>query len=131
MLRVKFHHFEAENAQRRLVAKAYAQHITHQLVTVPVIFAEMQQVWHQYVIRVAGGQRDAMREYLAGRGVGTDIHYAVPPHLQPCYAGLCSTPLPLAEQLADEVMSLPIAHPITEDAAREIAAIINAFEPRQ
>lgn len=131
MLNVKLRHLEAENTRRHAIALAYDAAIDHPLVTPPRIFADMRQVWHQYVIRVAGGQRDAMREYLAGRGVGTDIHYAVPPHLQPCYAGLCSTPLPLAEQLADEVVSLPIAHPITEDAAREIAAIINAFEPRQ
>lgn len=129
MLRVKLHHFEAENAQRRLVAKAYAQHITHQLVTVPVIFDEMQQVWHQYVVRVAHGQRDALRNYLQQQGIGTDIHYATPPHRQPCYNHLEHGALPVTEQLADEIVSLPIAAPITVDDAREIAHVINDFNP--
>lgn len=125
MLRVKLHHFQQENAVRREVAATYAECITHRLVVTPTIFGGMEQVWHQFVIRVTGGQRDAMRAYLKEQGIGTDIHYATPPHLQPCYRDLTHGPLPITEQLADEIVSLPIAAPITPAAAQEIAVIIN------
>lgn len=127
MLRVKLRHFEQENAVRREVAATYANSITHPLVVTPTIFNSMQQVWHQYVIRVTDGKRDAMRAYLQEQGVGTDIHYATPPHLQPCYRNLPHAPLPLTEQLAGEIVSLPIAAPINPASAREIADIINHF----
>lgn len=82
-------------------------------------------VWHQYVVRVTGGLRDRMRDELAARGVGTDIHYAVPPHRQPCYATLSHKPLPVTEQLAGEIMSLPIATGTSVADAAEIGRIIN------
>ena len=85
----------------------------------------MKQIWHQYVVRVEN--RDAFRDYLDANGVGTDIHYAVPPHKQPCYRDLQHVPLPVTEQLASEVVSLPIAHPITPDDVRTIADIINRY----
>ena len=127
MLRVKLRHFQTENAVRREVAATYANCLKHPLVMAPTIFETMQQVWHQYVIRVTGGQRDAMRAYLLEQGIGTDIHYAIPPHLQPCYSDLPHGPLPVTEQLAGEIVSLPIAAPITPTSAREIAAVINRF----
>ena len=71
--------------------------------------------------------RDAFRAHLADNGIGTDIHYATPPHKQPCYSDLQHMPLPMTERLADEVVSLPIAHPITDDDARAIAEVINRF----
>ncbi len=127
MLRVKLLHFQDENKQRRQVAATYAQCINHRLVTAPTIFDGMEQVWHQYVVRVGDGRRDAFRAYMQERGVGTDIHYATPPHLQPCYKHLEHGPLPVTERLADEIVSLPIAAPITPDDARVIARVINSF----
>ncbi|MDY5261127.1 MAG: DegT/DnrJ/EryC1/StrS family aminotransferase, partial [Sodaliphilus sp.] len=103
----------------------YNQHICNPLVTVPHIFHDMVQVWHQYVVRVE--KRDQFREYLADKGVQTDIHYATPPHLQPCYYELRDSKLPVTEKLANEVVSLPIAHPITVEDAVEISKIINNF----
>ncbi len=126
MLRVKLRHLEEENARRDAIAKAYNEAITNPNVVVPVRFEGTTQVWHQYVIRVKAG-RDAFRKALEQRGVMTDIHYETPPHLQPCYETLEHGPLPMTEQLAGEVVSLPIAHPITVDDAREIASIINAI----
>lgn len=126
MLRVKLRHLEEENARRDAIAKAYNEAITNPNVVVPVRFEGTTQVWHQYVIRVKEG-RDAFRKALEQRGVMTDIHYETPPHQQPCYEALEHGPLPMTEQLAGEVVSLPIAHPITVDDAREIASIINAI----
>ncbi len=129
MLRVKIKHLETETTRRQLIATTYDEHISNPVVTRPLINNNRGQVWHQYVIRVRCGARDRLREYLAGAGVGTDIHYAVPPHRQPCYAGAFNNiSLPLTEQLASEVVSLPIAAPLTVTQATEIADLINRFD---
>ena len=125
MLRVKLRYLDEDNATRATVARTYQECITNPRVKTPVIFEGMRQTWHQYVVLVK--QRDAFRTFLAEHGVGTDIHYAVPVHLQPCYSDLPHAPLPVTERLADEVVSLPIAHPITPDDARAIAEVINRF----
>ena len=128
MLRVKLRHLDEDNTTRAAVARTYQQCITNPHVKTPVIFEGMRQTWHQYVVCVK--ERDAFRKYLADNGVGTDIHYATPPHWQPCYSELPHMALPVTERLANEVVSLPIAHPITPDDARFIADIINRFDPR-
>ena len=125
MLRVKLRHLEAETRRRQAIAQAYDTHITHPLVTRPAIFEGMEQVWHQYVIRCP--ERDALRSYLESRGVMTDIHYATPPHLQPCYKAFKSYRLPVTTAIARQAVSLPIAHPVTVADAIEIAGIINEF----
>ncbi len=125
MLRVKLRYLDRENSTRAAVARAYNDSISHPRIITPLINDDTKQTWHQYVIRVE--DRDAFMAYLSSNGVGTDIHYATPPHMQPCYQDLDHAPLPVAERLAAEVVSLPIAHPITPDDARDIAAIINRF----
>ncbi|MBQ7690926.1 MAG: DegT/DnrJ/EryC1/StrS family aminotransferase [Muribaculaceae bacterium] len=125
MLRVKRRHLEAENERRHHLALAYREAITNPRVITPTIFEGTRQVWHQYVVRVA--ERDRFRQFLADRGVGTDIHYATPPHRQPCYRTLADRPLPITEQLADEVVSLPIAQPISMADVALISEIINEF----
>ncbi len=125
MLRVKLRSLDQDNIIRDKVARTYNECITNPRVKTPVIFDGMRQTWHQYVVRVE--QRDDFRRFLTDNGVGTDIHYATPPHKQPCYSDLPHAPLPVTERHADEVVSLPIAHPITPDDARVIAEIINRF----
>lgn len=125
MLRVKLRHLEESNTMRAAVARTYSECITNPQVTVPAINPGQKQIWHQYVVRC--DTRDALRNYLANQGVGTDIHYATPPHRQPCYIDLPHAPLPVADRLADTALSLPIAHPITPDDARAIADIINRY----
>lgn len=126
MLRVKLRHLDEENARRDAIAQVYNDAITSQRIITPGRFEGMKQVWHQYVIRVKDG-RDEFRAELEKRGVITDIHYATPPHMQPCYSDLQHDNLPVTELLAGQVVSLPIAYPITVDDAREIASIINAI----
>ena len=125
MLRVKLRHLDEENDARNAVAAAYIDSISHPGVKVPATFEGMRQIWHQFVIRVE--DRERFRSYLLDHGVGTDVHYATPAHKQPCYANLPHSPLPVTERLASEVVSLPIAHPITPDDARAIAAVINRY----
>lgn len=128
MLSVKLPDTRSANARRFERAVAYNNVISHPLVVKPLISPQVtDSVWHQYVIRVTGGRRDEMRRYLAAEGVGTDIHYPVPSHLQPCFATLDHGPLPVAEQLASEVLSLPVSDCTSVADAAAIARIINRF----
>jgi len=125
MLRVKLRHLQEENDVRAEVARTYNACISNPRVKTPTIFDGMKQIWHQYVVCV--DDREAFRAYLTDNGVGSDVHYATPPHMQPCYQTLKHGPVPITEAIAAEVVSLPIAPPITPDDAREIAEIINRF----
>lgn len=126
MLRVKLRYLNVENMRRTLAVEAYNKYITNPLVRKPDIFDDMLQIWHQYVIRVK--KRDSMRAYLEKNGVMTDIHYATPPHRQPCYRRFQSYRLPVTNEIANQAISLPIGHPITANDAQEIAQIINGFK---
>lgn len=125
MLRVKLKYLEKDNQSRHEVARNYNRCINNPKVKTPAIFEGWGQIWHQYVVRVE--KREAFRTFLAENGVGSDIHYETPPHLQPCYRDLAHASLPVTELLAKEVVSLPIAHPITADDARIISDIINQY----
>lgn len=127
MLRVKLRHLNDEVKRRQAIAQVYNNNIKHTQVITPTIWHEAEQVWHQYVLRVKN--RDEFIKHLTNNHIGCDIHYATPPHLQPCYSMLKTEQLPITEQLAQEVVSLPIAHPITTDDAKHIANIINNWQP--
>lgn len=115
--------------RRRKAAGLYEKEITNPEVIRPAIMSDgSRQVWHQYVVRHP--RRDDLRKYLAENGVATEIHYPVPCHLQPCYkdnpAVSCPGPLPVAERLASEVLSLPIADVSRSDITL-VADLINKF----
>ncbi len=126
-LRVKLHHLQEEIDRRNHIAALYAKEIKNDFVTLPQIFPNMVQVWHQYVICVSPEIRDRLRVYLDENGVKTDIHYPVPPYLQPCYAEEYGPKEnTVASVLAKSCISLPIANVTDEDAVK-IASLINDF----
>ena len=83
-------------------------------------------VWHLYVVRHA--KRDTLQKNLADRGVGTLIHYPVPPHLSGAYAedGFKPGMFPIAEELAQTVLSLPMGPHLRSEQARAVVAETNA-----
>ena len=126
-LRIKLEDLDEETERRREVAGIYNDTIINPIVCVPKIFPDRRQVWHQYVIRTP--HRDRLKDYLESNGIQTDIHYAVPPHMQPCFDGSLDDPrLKEAEELADSILSLPIAN-LTPADARPIASLINLYQP--
>lgn len=84
-------------------------------------------VYHQYIIRTK--KRDALQEFLSKNGIGTLIHYPVPPHMQKAYAHLniSKGSLPIAEELSETMLSIPIYPGITEANLQEVADTIKAF----
>ncbi|MDE6371650.1 MAG: DegT/DnrJ/EryC1/StrS family aminotransferase [Duncaniella sp.] len=128
LLNVKLKHIDQENADRFARAVTYSRNIVHPDVITPIMSdAVTDNVWHQYVIRVINGNRDRMQAELLARGVGTDIHYPLPAHLQPCYSALKHAPLPITEMLSTEILSLPIGTGTSVKDAAEISEIINSI----
>lgn len=124
VLRVKLKHLDNWNDRRRAVAAAYAEGLQTTGLVLPHVPDWAEPVWHLYVVRAP--DRDGLQKRLTVAGVGTLIHYPIPPHMQTAYADLGITPdaLPLARQLAGEVLSLPIGpHLSAADADRVIAAV--------
>lgn len=129
MLRVKLRHLDTETAHRQAVAATYSENISNPLVTLPKIFQDMVQVWHQYVILLPPELRDSMREWLAVNNIATDVHYPAPPYLQPCYASYYRpSDITPSIMLSRRCISLPIANLDIFDAG-SVAQIINRFNP--
>lgn len=128
VLRVKLPHLPAWSAMRRRNAERYRRlfidaGVTDR-ITLPTWSADREPIFNQYVIRVA--RRDEVRARLEAAGVGTEIYYPVPFHLQECFAPLGHRrgDFPAAEAAADEVLALPIYGELTEDQQRHVVQAI-------
>ena len=130
LLRVKLTHLEEFNAERRRLAARYDAELTNPCLHKPRVRPGADSSWHQYVVHLPGC-RDAMADWLRGQGIGTIIHYPIPPHLSQAYAGLGHRrgDFPIAERYADEVLSLPLYNGMTEAEQSEVIRAINAFVP--
>lgn len=127
VLRVKLGVLDDWTERRRAVATAYAEGLRDTGLILPHVPHWAEPVWHLYVVRSPA--RDALQAWLTEAGIGTLIHYPIPPHMQAAYAGLgiASDALPLARDMAGEVLSLPIGpHLAMEDAEQVIAAVRGA-----
>lgn len=124
VLRVKLRHLDRWNRRRTEIADRYLAALRGTGLSLPLVAADVEPVWHLFVVRHA--RRDALREELARRGVETHVHYPVPPHLQGAYSalGLPAGSLPTTERLHREVLSLPIGpHLGDDDVARVVEAV--------
>jgi dTDP-4-amino-4,6-dideoxygalactose transaminase len=123
-LRVKLRHLDDWNERRRSVAARYLERLDGiEGVTLPAAPDWAEPVWHLFVVRHP--RRDALQERLAGAGVDTIIHYPIPPHLTGAYAsGFEGRSLPVAEQLADEVLSLPMGPHLPLDDVNRVAEAV-------
>lgn len=144
VLRVKLRHLDGWNDARRRHAREYDRAFTRAgaaagaapfatsripLRTPAVVPAPALHVYHQYVIRVPGARRDALRAALEARGVGTDVYYPIGLHQQKCFADLAHPPLPETERATREVVALPI-YPELTDAQRDhvVASVVACLE---
>ena len=109
VLRVKLGVLDKWTERRRAVATAYTKGLAESGLILPHVPDWADPAWHLYVVRTS--DRDALQGRLSEAGIGTLIHYPIPPHKQKAYAGLGIAPkaLPTARRLADDVMSLPMS----------------------
>lgn len=123
-LRVKLKVLDAWNARREKIAARYTSALAGTGLVLPTVPEWAEPAWHLYVVQ--SSRRDALQKTLGEAGIGTLIHYPIPPHLQQAYAkaGYVKGQFPLAERLANQVLSLPIG-PQLDDTS--VAAVIAAF----
>jgi dTDP-4-amino-4,6-dideoxygalactose transaminase len=133
VLRIKLPLLDDWTNQRAQNAIRYTEMFNHcelhDAITSPKIDTRGRHVWNQYVIRVADGKRDALREHLRTSGVGTEIYYPVPLHLQKCFDnfGWKMGDLPITEYAAKETLALPIFAELTPAEQATVVGRIAEF----
>ncbi len=130
LLNVKLNYLEALNEDRRRVCNSYLEHIKNPVIQLPKRRKDSETVWHQFVITTP--YRDEFKAYLEEQGIGSIIHYPIPPHLSEAYAYLKigTGSLPITEKLANEVLSLPLFYGMTKAEMDTVIQAINAFVPK-
>ena len=113
VLRVKLAHLDDWNARRKVIAAQYLVGLADCGLVLPQVPAFADPVWHLFVVRHP--RRDELQKRLAERGVGSLIHYPIPPHRQAAYAdaGFAPGDFPLANMQAEQVLSLPMGPHLT------------------
>lgn len=145
VLDVKLRHLDEDTRLRQQIADYYYDHIDNPLITIPKHLPDTENVYHLFPILVkntlpfreekeVGLCRDCLQAYLAENGVGTVIHYPIPPHLQECYKnhpslskGRVGDRL-ITEQIANEELSLPMSPTMTIEQAAEVVRLINEWK---
>lgn len=127
LLSVKLSHMEGLTQERIETGRYYEEGIQNPLLLKPAVRPGCDHVYHQYVIRCK--KRDRLQAYLLENGIQTQIHYPVPPHLAECYQdlGYQKGDFPFTEQLADEVLSLPLYAGITREEQDYVIRFLNQF----
>jgi dTDP-4-amino-4,6-dideoxygalactose transaminase len=122
-LRVKLTVLDDWNARRREIANQYSRLLAGVVdMVLPFVPKYAEPVWHLYVIR--SKQRNTLKAHLEKYGISTVIHYPIPPHKQTCYEEFKAFELPIADVLAEEVLSLPISPAMTDDEVEFVARVI-------
>lgn len=133
LLRVKLPHVERWILARQTAAARYdtlfdEHHLGH-LLERPVVRPHRRHVFNQYVVRVTGGQRDALLQHFRADGIGCEIYYPVPLHLQECFANLGYGPgdFPASEEASHSVLALPLFPEITVEHQRRVVESCATF----
>ena len=127
LLRVRLPHMEELTAQKQAIADRYTRELKNPLFVLPEARENSNCVWHQYVIRCE--ERDRLIAYLDEKGIGTIIHYPIPPHLSEAYQYLGHKEgfLPITERYAQTVLSIPMYNGMTEEEQTYVIDALNAF----
>jgi len=125
LLSIKLAHLDGINSHKRKLAALYHQGLGDDFIK-PVIEEGFFDVYHIYNIRHP--QRDALKTYLAGKGIGTEIHYPVPPHRQKALQGILgNNTFPIADEIHSTTLSLPISTCHSEEDITRVIGVMNLF----
>jgi dTDP-4-amino-4,6-dideoxygalactose transaminase len=131
VLRVKLKHLDAWTEGRRRNARfydaAFAQAAFLNRLSTPRAMPGYRHIFNQYVVRVQN--RDALRDFLAGSGIGTEVYYPVPLHLQKCfeYLGHSTGDFPESERAAQEILALPVYPELNQPQLDHVVASVAKF----
>jgi dTDP-4-amino-4,6-dideoxygalactose transaminase len=129
ILSVKLPHLEKWHEGRRRNAAWYDEALTGLPIALPAVRPYNRTIYNQYTIRVPDGRRDALRQHLTNAGVGTEIYYPVPMHVQECFASLeyKAGDLPRSETAAGQVLSIPIYPELRQEQMQYVVYTMKAF----
>jgi len=128
LLRVRLKHMNELTKEKQDIAARYLKELKNPSIELPKVREDADHIWHQFVIK--SSRRDELIEYLKEREIGTIIHYPVPPHLQEAYKylGFKKGDFPIAEKLADEVLSIPMFNGMTGEEQTRVIEALNRWE---
>ncbi|MGV8148981.1 MAG: DegT/DnrJ/EryC1/StrS family aminotransferase [Alkaliphilus sp.] len=128
LLSVKLSHYNELRREREDIAKAYLKGIKNENIGLPMIRNNSEHVWHLFVIRT--DNRDSLQKYLGEKGIGTQIHYPIPPHLSKAYnhLGYKLNDFPITEKYASTCLSLPLFEGMTEEEIKHVIETVNEFK---
>lgn len=125
VLDVKLKYLDAENRRRKEIANAYFEKVSNPLISLPMKNGDADNVFH--IFPVLCKTRDRLQEYLAGKGVGTMIHYPIPPHKQVCYKEWSNLSLPVTEMIHSEELSIPCNPCMTNEDVETVVKALNEY----
>lgn len=122
VLKVKLKYLDDDNQRRKTIAKRYDEGLKHENIK---LIRPDNSVYHIYPILCE--RRDEMQKHLTSKGIGTMIHYPIPPHLQACYPEWNNLHLPLTEHIAQTELSLPCYPAMTAEEVETVIQTINQW----
>jgi dTDP-4-amino-4,6-dideoxygalactose transaminase len=124
VLGVKLKYLDEWSERRRKIADIYTKALKGTDLILPYVPDWAEPVWHLYVVR--SNNRNTLQRRIEASGIGTLIHYPIPPHMQEAYSGLgiSDNHFPLASQISDEILSLPIGPQMEIQQASYVCNII-------
>ncbi len=129
-LNVKLPYLENFNARRVEHADIYLRRLQNLPgLSLPHVHEWARPVWHVFPVRVAADIRQDFLSYLASNGIGTNIHYPTPIHLQPCFSsmGLGQGSFPISEKLSEQLVSLPLDATHTTAEIERVVEVVRTF----
>lgn len=126
-LRVRLQYLDKLAEEKRAICERYLRELHNDKIILPGIREGATHIWHQFVIR--SDARDELIQYLNEKGIGTIIHYPIPPHLSEAYRylNMKEGDLPITERYAKTVLSLPLYNGMTEEELDYVIDAVNAF----
>lgn len=125
ILNLKLQQLNLDNQYRREIASTYLSQIKNDKVILPNIDTINDDVWHLFILRTE--YRDDLIKFLNSKGIGTDIHYPIPPHKQKAFEEWNDKSLPITEKIHHEVVSIPLNTALTENEINYIVETINSY----
>ena len=134
VLDVKLKHLDETNERRQNLAQLYLKYLgenkkagmtSHEMIPSNLYSPKESNVVH--IFPILSSRRDELQQYLKENGVGTMIHYPIPPHQQKCYAEWNHLHLPITEKIHQQELSLPCNQSMTEEDVERIAELIRKF----
>lgn len=126
VLDVKLKYLDEDNANRQNLASYYYENIKNPLIELPSRIPNENNVYHQFPVFCEC--RDRLQKYLTDKGIGTLIHYPIPPHKQECYCEWNNRSYPITEKIHAQELSIPMNQVVTLEQAKEIVDALNSFK---